>query len=320
MTLLKGVENTVRIIPHVFYFMNTFNISLPLIHFQMMPKYLYGLNIPQFIDHALQEDIGDGDHTSLATIPVDASGTAIVKIKEDGVVAGLIAADQIFIHVDETLVVNVLVNEGDVVSKGDIVIEIEGNVQSILKAERIVLNCMQRMSGIATATRTIVNLLEGTNAILLDTRKTTPNFRQFEKWAVQIGGGANHRFGLYDMILIKDNHVDASGGIETAIARANKYLVRTKKELKIEVETRSLQEVEEVLICGNIHRIMLDNFSIPDLCQAVKMVNGKYETEASGGITINNIRQVAESGVDFISMGALTHSVKSLDISLKITI
>ena len=278
----------------------------------------YGLSVREFIENALREDVGDGDQTSLATIPESLVSSAVVKAKEEGVIAGLVLADQILNRVDETIVVKVLVNEGSLVQPGTELMHIGGNTRSLLKAERLLLNCMQRMSGIATKTRSLVKMIEGTSARLLDTRKTTPNFRIFEKWAVELGGGLNHRFGLYDMILIKDNHIDASGGIENALDRANEYLKRTGKDLKIEVETRNIGEVNRVLKHGGVHRIMLDNFSIQDMTSAVKLIQRRFETEASGGITENTIRSVAETGVDFISVGALTHSYKSLDISMKI--
>ena len=278
----------------------------------------YGLSIKDFIENALREDVGNGDHTSLSTIPESSLGVANVKVKESGIIAGLVLADQILNQVDPTLIVKVLVAEGSQVKPGDIVMNVEGNTRSLLTAERLVLNCMQRMSGIATLTRKYVDELKGTNTKVLDTRKTTPNFRIFEKWAVHLGGGVNHRFGLYDMILIKDNHVDAAGGIENAIERANEYLKQTGKKLKIEIETRSLEEVNRVLKTGKVDRIMLDNFTPALLKEAIELIDKRYETEASGGITIETIRSFAESGVDFISVGALTHSHKSLDISMKI--
>ena len=278
----------------------------------------YGLSIKDFIENALREDVGNGDHTSLSTIPESSLGVANVKVKESGIIAGLVLADQILNQVDPTLKVKVLVAEGSQVKPGDIVMTVEGNTRSLLTAERLVLNCMQRMSGIATLTRKYVDELKGTNTKVLDTRKTTPNFRIFEKWAVHLGGGVNHRFGLYDMILIKDNHVDAAGGIENAIERANEYLKQTGKKLKIEIETRSLEEVNRVLKTGKVDRIMLDNFTPALLKEAIELIDKRYETEASGGITIETIRSFAESGVDFISVGALTHSHKSLDISMKI--
>ncbi|MBP9922576.1 MAG: carboxylating nicotinate-nucleotide diphosphorylase [Bacteroidia bacterium] len=278
----------------------------------------YGLSIKDFIENALREDVGNGDHTSLSTIPESSLGVANVKVKETGIIAGLVLADQILNQVDPTLIVKVLVAEGSQVKPGDIVMNVEGNTRSLLTAERLVLNCMQRMSGIATLTRKYVDELKGTNTKVLDTRKTTPNFRIFEKWAVHLGGGVNHRFGLYDMILIKDNHVDAAGGIENAIERANEYLKQTGKKLKIEIETRSLEEVNRVLKTGKVDRIMLDNFTPALLKEAIELIDKRYETEASGGITIETIRSYAESGVDYISVGALTHSHKSLDISMKI--
>ncbi len=278
----------------------------------------YGLSIKDFIENALREDVGNGDHTSLSTIPESSLGVANVKVKESGIIAGLVLADQILNQVDPTLKVKVLVAEGSQVKPGDIVMNVEGKTRSLLTAERLVLNCMQRMSGIATLTRKYVDELKGTNTKVLDTRKTTPNFRIFEKWAVHLGGGVNHRFGLYDMILIKDNHVDAAGGIENAIERANEYLKQTGKKLKIEIETRSLEEVKRVLKTGKVDRIMLDNFTPALLKDAIELIDKRFETEASGGITIETIRSYAESGVDYISVGALTHSHKSLDISMKI--
>jgi nicotinate-nucleotide pyrophosphorylase (carboxylating) len=278
----------------------------------------YGLTIKDFIANALKEDIGDGDHTSLSTIPEAEVGTANVKVKEKGIIAGLVLADQILNQVDSGLIVKVHVAEGSVVNPGDIVMTVKGKVRSLLTAERLVLNCMQRMSGIATLTNKYVDVLKGTNTKVLDTRKTTPNFRMFEKWAVHLGGGTNHRFGLYDMILIKDNHVDAAGGIQNAIERANEYISKIGKKLLIEIETRNLDEVNQVLAIGKVNRIMLDNFSPELLKKAIQIIDKKYETEASGGITLETIRSFAESGVDYISVGALTHSHKSLDISMKI--
>jgi len=278
----------------------------------------YGLSIRDFIANALKEDVGDGDHTSLSTIPESEHGIANVKVKENGIIAGLVLADQILNQVDSGLIVKVHVAEGSAVKPGDIVMTVEGKVRSLLTAERLLLNCMQRMSGIATLTNKYVEAIKGTSTKILDTRKTTPNFRIFEKWAVQLGGGNNHRFGLYDMILIKDNHVDAAGGIKNAIERANEYILKVGKKLKIEIETRSLEEVNQVLSIGKVDRIMLDNFSPALLKEAIKLIDKKFETEASGGITLDTIRSFAESGVDFISVGALTHSHKSLDISMKI--
>jgi nicotinate-nucleotide pyrophosphorylase (carboxylating) len=280
---------------------------------------MYGLSVKDFIESAFLEDVGDGDHTSLAIIPAGSNGKAVVKIKENGIIAGLTLAVEILGQLDAGMIAKVLTTEGASVKTGDEVLRIEGNIQSLLKAERLLLNCMQRMSGIATKTNALVKMIEGTQARLLDTRKTTPNFRLFEKWAVAIGGGVNHRFGLFDMILIKDNHIDACGSIEIAIDRANDYLLRTGKNLSIEIETRSLEDVSRVLAHGNVSRILLDNFSDDHLRKAVHLVNHRFETEASGNITEETIRSVAETGVDFISVGALTHSYKSLDISMKIT-
>jgi nicotinate-nucleotide pyrophosphorylase (carboxylating) len=281
--------------------------------YQILDKQL----IDQFIANALAEDVGDGDHTSLATIPEGTIGKAKLLVKDSGILAGVELAIEIFNQVDSGLKVTVFINDGAEVEPKDVAFEIEGDAQSILKAERLVLNCMQRMSGIATKTREIVDLLKGTNAKVLDTRKTTPGLRYLEKWAVRIGGGVNHRFGLYDMILIKDNHVDYSGGIRQAIENTHQYLEKLDKKLAIEIEVRNLDELEQVLQTGGVNRILLDNFNFNDLCQAVNMIEGRYITEASGGITVDNIRQYAECGVDYISVGALTHSVKSLDLSLK---
>jgi nicotinate-nucleotide pyrophosphorylase (carboxylating) len=273
--------------------------------------------IHQFIVNALSEDVGDGDHTSLSTIEAGTQGKAKLLVKDTGILAGVELAAEIFREVDPNLKLDVFLQDGAEIKPKDIAFEVEGDAQAILKAERLVLNCMQRMSGIATTTRHIVDLLKGTNAKVLDTRKTTPGLRYLEKWAVRIGGGVNHRFGLYDMILIKDNHVDYSGGIRRAIENANQYLQETGKKLAIEIEVRNLDELEQVLQTGNVNRILIDNFNFTDLKQAVNMVDSRYITEASGGITIDNIRGYAECGVDYISVGALTHSIKSLDLSLK---
>jgi nicotinate-nucleotide pyrophosphorylase (carboxylating) len=273
--------------------------------------------IDQFIVSSLKEDVGDGDHTSLATIPADATGKARLIVKDSGILAGVELAEEICRVIDDKLKLTIFLKDGAVVKPKDIAFELEGNVQSILKAERLVLNCMQRMSGIATKTREIVDLLKGTNTQVLDTRKTTPGMRYLEKWAVRIGGGVNHRFGLYDMILIKDNHVDYAGGIGEAIESARNYVAGLNKKLAIEIEVRNIEEVEQVLQTGGVDRILLDNFNYSDLCTAVNMIEGRYITEASGGITVDNIRRYADCGVDYISVGALTHSVKSLDLSLK---
>jgi nicotinate-nucleotide pyrophosphorylase (carboxylating) len=273
--------------------------------------------IHQFINNALSEDVGDGDHTSLSTIPADATGKAKLLVKDEGILAGVELAAEIFHVVDPNLKMTVFLQDGTSVKYKDVAFEVEGSSRSILTAERLVLNCMQRMSGIATKTRQIVDLLQGTNTKVLDTRKTTPGLRYLEKWAVRIGGGVNHRFGLYDMILIKDNHVDYAGGIRQAIESANQYLADTGKKLAIEIEVRNLDELEQVLQTGNVNRILIDNFNFDNLRQAVAMIKGRFITEASGGITIDNIREYADCGVDYISVGALTHSVKSLDLSLK---
>ncbi len=273
--------------------------------------------IQNFIDLALAEDVGDGDHTSLATIPAEAKGKAKLLVKEAGMLAGVELALQIFGTVDPDLQVEVLLHDGANIRPGDIAFYVEGRTQSILKAERLVLNCMQRMSGIATKTNEIVQLIKDSGAKLLDTRKTTPGMRYLEKWAVRIGGGVNHRFGLYDMILIKDNHVDYAGGIKQAIKEARQYLKDQHKKLQIEIEVRNMKELQEVMDEGGADRIMLDNFSVAGLKEAVKLVNGRYTTEASGGINPDNIEDYATTGVDYISSGALTHSVKGLDLSLK---
>ena len=270
-----------------------------------------------FISQALQEDVGSGDHTSLATIPESKQGLAQLLIKEDGVLAGVEVALAIFNQVDSSLKVEVLIRDGSLVKLGDCALKVYGSARSILMAERLVLNVMQRMSGIATQTQRIVRLLEGTGTKVLDTRKTTPGMRFLEKMAVKIGGGVNHRFGLYDMILIKDNHVDYAGGIAQAILAAKTYLKKKQLAIPIEIEVRNLSELAQVLETGQVDRILLDNFDFETLKKAVALVGGKYITEASGGITDKNVRQYAECGVDYVSMGALTHSVKSLDMSLK---
>lgn len=273
--------------------------------------------IREFIASALHEDVNDGDHTSLSTIPADAVDKARLLVKDEGVLAGVELAVLIFRQVDPALKTEIFIRDGARVKKGDVAFEVSGPARSILTAERLVLNCMQRMSGIATATATLVRILEGLKTQVIDTRKTTPGFRYFEKWAVRIGGGANHRFGLYDMILIKDNHVDYAGGTGKAIRAAQDYLREKKLQLDIEIEVRNFDELEEALNTGGIRRIMLDNFTPENLARAVQTISGRYETEASGGITAATIRSYAETGVDFISVGALTHSVRSLDLSLK---
>ncbi|WP_138994561.1 carboxylating nicotinate-nucleotide diphosphorylase [Larkinella sp. C7] len=275
------------------------------------------MTLQEFIKLALAEDIGDGDHTSLSTIPADAHKRARLLVKQDGVLAGVEVAEAVFREVDPDLQVHVNIQDGSAIHYGDIVLTVSGRAQSILKAERLVLNCMQRMSGIATHTRTMVNMLEGTKTRLLDTRKTTPNFRICEKMAVKIGGAINHRFGLFDMILIKDNHLDYAGGIEAAVTKAVQYLKTTGRTLPIEVEVRNQKEVEEVLRIGQIDRMLLDNFAPAELKRMVELIDGRMVTEASGGINETNLRDYADSGVDYISSGALTHQVKSLDMSLK---
>ena len=270
-----------------------------------------------FIRTALAEDVGDGDHSALASIPATARNRAHLLVKGEGLLAGVALAPLIFQAVDPQLTLDIKLTDGTPVRHGDVAFTVEGPARSILTAERLVLNCMQRMSGIATYTAHLTALLAGTNARLLDTRKTTPNFRICEKWAVLIGGGVNHRYGLFDMIILKDNHVDYAGGIAPAIAATKKYLTDTGRQLPIEVETRTLAEVAQALAAGGIDRIMLDNMSLAQLREAVALVAGRVPLEASGGITEQTISEVARTGVDYISVGALTHSVKSLDLSLK---
>ncbi|MFN4971944.1 MAG: carboxylating nicotinate-nucleotide diphosphorylase [Bacteroidota bacterium] len=274
--------------------------------------------VQQVIELAFAEDIGEGDHTSLATIPEHSKGRSIIVAKEDGILAGVELARYIFHKLDAALDVKILVADGSPVQKSDVVMDITGNPISMLTAERTVLNFMQRLSGIATQTHRYTKVLEGLHTRILDTRKTTPGLRVLEKWAVTVGGGLNHRMGLYDMLLIKDNHVDFAGGIQQAIEAAKTYLQRKQLNLAIEVETRNLDEVKQVMDCGGVQRIMLDNFSVSQLAEAVQFINKRYETEASGGITLATLRDYAETGVDFISSGALTHSVKSLDLSMRV--
>ena len=266
---------------------------------------------------AFREDIGDGDHTTLSCIPSDATGKSRLIIKDDGVLAGVEVARRIFNHFDPALQMEIFISDGAEVKKGNIAFTVEGTIQSILQTERLVLNVMQRMSGIATATRRYVKELEGTGTRVLDTRKTTPGMRILEKEAVRIGGGMNHRIGLFDMILLKDNHIDFAGGIEQAITNTHHYLKKKDKNLKIEIEVRNLDELDEVIRVGGVDRIMLDNFNLDDTREAVKRIAGQYETESSGGIVFSSLRSYAACGVDFISVGALTHSIKSLDMSLK---
>jgi nicotinate-nucleotide pyrophosphorylase len=273
--------------------------------------------IDALITLAFTEDIGDGDHTTLCCIPPDEMGKSRLIVKEDGILAGIEIAERIFKHFDPSMKMDIFIYDGADVKNGDIAFTIEGKIQSILQTERLVLNVMQRMSGIATTTRRYVNALEGTNTRVLDTRKTTPGMRILEKEAVRIGGGVNHRIGLFDMILLKDNHVDFAGGIEQAINRARNYIKEKGKKLKIEIEVRNFDELEEAMRVGGIERIMLDNFNVEDTREAVHRIAGRYEIESSGGITFDTLRSYAGCGVDFISVGALTHSVKSLDMSLK---
>lgn len=275
------------------------------------------LDYKQFIDLWFAEDIGDGDHTTLSCIPATAVGTSQLIIKEDGVLAGVEVAKSIFHAFDPDLKMTVFIHDGAEVKKGDIAFSVTGKVQSLLQTERLMLNIMQRMSGVATVTRRYVKALEGTKTRVLDTRKTTPGLRLLEKEAVKIGGGTNHRIGLFDMILLKDNHVDFAGGITQAIDRARNYCKEKGKNLKIEIEVRNFDELAQVLEHGGVDRIMLDNFTPENTRKAVELIAGRYETESSGGITFDTLRQYAECGVDFISVGALTHSVKSLDMSFK---
>ena len=271
----------------------------------------------RLIDLAFAEDIGDGDHTTLCCIPADAMGKSHLLIKEDGILAGVEVAKEVFRRFDPEMRVEVKINDGAAVKKGDVAMIVEGRVRSLLQTERLMLNIMQRMSGIATMTNRYVKRLEGTGTRVLDTRKTTPGMRMLEKQAVKIGGGCNHRIGLFDMILLKDNHVDFAGGISNAINRCHEYLEKHGLNLKIEIEVRNFDELQQVLDRGGVDRIMLDNFSVADTRKAVEIINHRYETESSGGITFDTIRNYAECGVDFISVGALTHSVKGLDMSFK---
>lgn len=272
------------------------------------------------IKNGYREDVGDGDHTSLSCIPSNAQGKANLLVKDRGIIAGIAFAKKAFRYFDEDLQVESFIDDGSHVNYGDIVFQVSGNSQSILKAERFVLNAMQRMSAIATKTNFFVNLLKGTKTQILDTRKTTPGIRALEKWAVKIGGGVNHRFSLYDMVMIKDNHIDFAGGISEAITKTNQYLSENKLDLKIIVEARSLQEIKEILQNKGVYRILIDNFSFEDTRKAVALINGRCFTESSGGINENTIRKYAECGVDYISSGALTHSVHNMDLSLKVVI
>ena len=283
----------------------------------MISKEQFNKELDLIIANAIREDIGDGDHTSLSCIPSDASGKAKLLVKDDGVIAGVEFAKMVFNYVDADLKIETLINDGDQVKYGDIVFYVSGKSQSILMAERLVLNAMQRMSAIATKTKFFANLLEGTKTKVLDTRKTTPGIRAIEKWAVKIGGGENHRFALYDMVMIKDNHIDFAGGITQAITKTKKYLTEKGLDIKIIVEARSLEEIKEILSNEGVYRILIDNFNYEDTRKAVALIGNTCLTESSGGINEETIREYAECGVDFISSGALTHSVYNLDLSLK---
>ena len=277
----------------------------------------YDEQLTQLITNGLAEDIGDGDHSTLSCIPAGARGKAILKIKDEGILAGIDVAEKVFMFTDATSVFKKLMVDGQIIQPGEIGFEVESSMQTILSVERLVLNIMQRMSGIATLTAKYADKLSGYKTRLLDTRKTTPNFRLLEKEAVRIGGGYNHRMGLYDMIMLKDNHIDYAGGLSNAIEKARAYVQERNLDLRIEVETRSLEEVTAVMEIGKVDRIMLDNFDIPTLRDALKIIQGRFETEASGGINLDNIRHYADTGVDFVSAGALIHQAQSLDLSLK---
>lgn len=281
------------------------------------PPYLTESAISQFITAALAEDIGEGDHSTMGALSDDLNRKAKLLIKDNGILAGIELATKIFHQFDPSLKLDYFKQDGDEIKKGDIAFTVEGSARAILSTERLVLNCMQRMSGIATYANKLCKLIEGTKAQLMDTRKTTPNFRLMEKWAVAIGGAKNHRYALYEMVMLKDNHIDMAGGITQAITNTQKYLTSNNKDLRIEVETRNLKEVQEVLDVGGVDVIMLDNMSTSDMKRAVTLIGDRCKTEASGGITETNLREIAECGVDYISVGALTHSVKSLDLSLK---
>lgn len=284
---------------------------------RMITKAQFDKELEMIIANAIREDVGDGDHSSLACIPFDAIGTAKLLVKDEGVLAGVEFAQMVFNYVDSDMKVEVLLNDGASVKYGDVAFYVTGRSQSILKAERVVLNCMQRMSAIATKTKYFVDLIKGTKAKILDTRKTTPGIRAIEKWAVKIGGGENHRFALYDMIMLKDNHIDFAGGITQAITQTKSYLAENNKDLKIVVEARTIKEIEEILQNEGIYQILIDNFNYEDTKTAVKIIDGKCFAESSGNINETTIRNYAECGVDFISSGALTHSVYNMDLSLK---
>lgn len=283
----------------------------------MISEEQFQKEIDLIIANAIREDVGDGDHSSLACIPVDAEGSAKLLVKDEGIIAGIDFAKQVFRFVEPSMRVETFFNDGDFVKYGDVVFHVYGTSQAILKAERLVLNAMQRMSAIATKTKKFVDLLEGTKTKVLDTRKTTPGIRAIEKWAVKIGGGENHRFALYDMVMLKDNHIDFAGGISKAIAKTNHYLKENNKDLKIIVEARNIEEVKEILASENVYRILLDNFDYETTREAVKLIGNRCLTESSGNINGETIRQYANCGVNFISSGALTHSVYNLDLSLK---
>lgn len=283
----------------------------------MISEEQFQFEIDQIIKNAIREDVGNGDHSSLACIPSEAQGKAKLLVKDDGIIAGIEFAKQVFSYVDPQIKIEQLIKDGDPVNYGDIAFYVEGASQSILKAERLVLNAMQRMSAIATKTNTFVKLLEGTKAQILDTRKTTPGIRALEKWAVKIGGGTNHRFALYDMVMLKDNHIDFAGGITKAIDKTKSYLKENNLDLKIIVEARDLDEIKTILKSNGVYRILIDNFNYEDTKTAVTLIGDKCLTESSGGITLDTARKYAECGVDFISSGALTHSVYNMDLSLK---
>jgi len=291
--------------------------SLPFINLESKMTVIDNPILDEFIDNAIREDVGDGDHTSLAIIPETAKGKAQLLIKDEGIIAGVAVAQKIFLKFDASVKINVLIQDGSRVKPCDVAFVVEGRVLTLLQCERLVLNVMQRMSGVATQTSKYVEQLQGLKTRVLDTRKTTPGMRLLDKWAVKLGGGENHRIGLYDMILIKDNHIDFAGGIDKAINAAKSYLASKKKDLKIEVEARSLEDVRKIMALGGIQRIMLDNFDLETTRKAVKLIAGKYEIESSGGITIDTLRDYAKCGVDYISVGALTHQIRSLDMSLK---
>ena len=283
----------------------------------MFPNYLKKEKLYEFIRIAIEEDHGDGDHTSLGSIKEDKQVQAHLLFKEEGIVAGIEMAQIIFSMFSEEILLESFKKDGDKIHPGEVVFKVSGNARQLLGAERLVLNCMQRMSGIATYTRYLKSLIKNSRSQLLDTRKTTPNFRIAEKWAVEIGGGVNHRYGLFDMVMLKDNHIDFAGGVAEALKSTKSYLKENKKKLKIEIEVRNLQELKEVIREGGVNRILFDNMMPSEIRQGIAMINGKYETEASGGITEMSISEIADTGVDYISVGALTHSYKSLDMSLK---